>query len=643
VDRNLITNLIRQKLLNEQYYLVEDRLPALMKKYSGSKEIISKMPHPMAIAMGYKPTTRTVPILSTQHDLIADRNLRGMNETDRSQKIIQQVHDADPTPNKEYADRMLHWYARSSEYSHQEIFPDLDERTIKYTMDPVPSQEQQQKGNLIHAQHRERGNKLRNEMHSQVHPFRLEDLGRAKEAIELHKKVKHLLPAEHKDINKINSLAHLEKIVQPHRDYASGSEIEQQAKSGASVIHEDDDIKVYHVKTEEASKTLGKGTRWCVSGDEYCAFNNYNETSPMIMFVDKKQKMNQHLSGNTRGEKRNYKRYMFHFGEIRHPGENEFDAQFMDEADDPVEYHKFASTFPQTKHIPALQHLHSSLFQSASTQERAEKLEKDPNEVQNIVSHFKKHSEMQRPSVGNEQYATKQAYNHLIHLSSRGNEHGVHPVATHFFGDQNTQAKSTPEESKQFLSTLLDNFYSMEGGKAQARKVLLKPQQVNNIFNKNMLETPRHANTLAHFTDNAESHERAYHFIKQNRHKLELSPIDDQPKAFTFLGKTQNRKLIQTAFDDVKKGVFGNYNADTGGQFLPNHEIYSSIAKNLYTPDHVLQELIQKSPLHGANSDESDIDPDNGTLIHSRKLKYDTTGQEALRTMIRKMERRGGM
>ena len=62
-------------------------------------------------------------------------------------------------------------------------------------------------------------------------------------------------------------------------------------------------------ETEEASKILGKGTKWCTAADNNNMFDEYNKAGPLYVWKDK--------SG---------KKYQFHFVNL----------EFMDDKNDPI-------------------------------------------------------------------------------------------------------------------------------------------------------------------------------------------------------------------------------------------------------------------------------------------------------------------
>ena len=61
----------------------------------------------------------------------------------------------------------------------------------------------------------------------------------------------------------------------------------EQKTSGADLIYEDDEWLVYHIKTEEASKLLGKGTKWCISAKNNNYFNSYVDDVTFYFFISK--------------------------------------------------------------------------------------------------------------------------------------------------------------------------------------------------------------------------------------------------------------------------------------------------------------------------------------------------------------------
>ena len=58
----------------------------------------------------------------------------------------------------------------------------------------------------------------------------------------------------------------------------------EQKTSGADLIYEDDEWLVYHIKTEEASKLLGKGTKWCISAERSNYFNEHVDFGATFYF-----------------------------------------------------------------------------------------------------------------------------------------------------------------------------------------------------------------------------------------------------------------------------------------------------------------------------------------------------------------------
>jgi hypothetical protein len=555
------------------------------------------------IVAGKRPEYKETPILDTSHELHAQFKAH------TPEMVLSKIIESDPTENKEYADRMLHWYSKSSE---------LPPRAgMGETHFGVLSPEQEEKANQIHSQQVRQEAETKANYHSQWHPFKLEDTGRAKSALEVYHRVKNRsdFPKEFKDINKINSLRHLENIVEPFRFRKSAGEEERELRArGSTLIHDDPDLAVYHVKTQEASCSLGAGTRWCVSGDEDNMFDHYNATSPLIMFHDKKAAMAPHLEEPR--NKRNYKRYMFHFGENRiaksldelSGGQGEgSDYQFMDESDTPADYQKFIQKFPQAKHIPALQHLHSVLFQSDTPEQKAIKYATDPQEVKKTLEHFAKYQELQRPN-------THTIEDHFISTLTPDNEgqthtHPNHPILTHYFGNDSQSPATTKEESINFITKLL-NHPKVES--------IIPRQHAESIVKRNLYK-PEHAGKLISAVDNPQLQHHLYDIVKSNFSHLDPASTEH----FEFLKKVKNPQLIQRVYDDFKNKPNPIFDRS---MYTPPTEF---IASNEHTPDHILHDLTTKINISRVQKD-------------SKGDEYtDHTGAVALKTLLNKMSKRG--
>jgi hypothetical protein len=426
MNKKLIIEMIQHKLM-----LLENRLPALIKKWSGTRTI--KLPHTAErLTNGLPQESLVVPKLSTIHDPYVEHELgirpmggEGvMTYTDihqhalsqsnggwvsgrgeyNTEDIVNKIAEADPTPGKEYTDRMLHWYAESGKRKrvtiHTEDLPSLPMN---------PSEDLMHK---IAREHNEQMDTERNEKHSNVYPLHLEDLGRATEALKFYHRIKGRLPAEHRTIDKINSLHHLESIIDPLRQQQSADDIMREAEKSSSkehqrenfpVIYEDEHVRVHHMKTKEGSCQYGQGSKWCVSGRNHNMYDEYNKKSPLLMFVDKKGVLNQHLIPTAMSpNKDNYRRYMFTFGKTR--GNTDIngysDHQLMDEANDRFDYETFIHHFPQLRNLPELQHQHQVLFQNRDQKDRQSRVAyTGVDTVKSITDHLAQFPEFARPNA----------------------------------------------------------------------------------------------------------------------------------------------------------------------------------------------------------------------------------------------------
>lgn len=690
MNRQLISNIIRRRLIAESIFLVEDRIPSLITKYSGMRKIKSHLT-PKQIVDGEKPNVKEVPILSTDHDERADYVLgpRDTAFTDEgnftefphsAEKIVRKIAEADPTEGKEYTDRMLHWYSRSG-------IPRIPiSHSFKMPSDNTDRHEE------IRQQYDKAIQKEVDEYHSTVHKFKLEDLGRAHAALEVYHSAKNLpdFPSEHKDINKINSLHHLERVVEPfkRRMLELSKSAEDKARreailrDGAEVLHEDDDVKVYHVKSSQASCELGKGTRWCVSADRNNMFNQYNSDSPLIMFHDKKGKMNQHLDESGGEDKEHYRRYMFSFGTQRNPnviaaehgepidlrGPHErnhrtvySDHQLMDESDHDVNYGKFIQTFPQLKHIPALQHLHNYMFQSVPKEQRKQMVTHDPTEFKKIIDHISKYKTLHERGTNTESYIAS-LLNTRPHTYRSGDErfigdhdlkeitdHENHPIYTHFFGSSNgVKPKATLTETHSFVAELSNQGMKMHDNVLKRYGDMLKRQSYTSAGLTNESTKNRYAKQV-NLSSNPELHEHAYNI---------LGHIKVNPEMYDFMRHTQNQNLIRRAFNDTMSDKFKdvedkrdlpNRPTTVGKKYIPQTGLLHQLSVNINTPDDILHHLIKNKPIHGFFESPTDSLIDGGSNIvksnqlYNRWQNHENIGSNALTTLINKMNQRGGM
>lgn len=93
---------------------------------------------------------------------------------------------------------------------------------------------------------------------------------------------------KNKDIFAYESLNDLETTINPE----TNSEKKKDIKSkGSEKVYENDKCVVYHIKNAEASCLLGKGTKWCISGDDADThFNGYSKKVNIYFVFDKSTK-----------------------------------------------------------------------------------------------------------------------------------------------------------------------------------------------------------------------------------------------------------------------------------------------------------------------------------------------------------------
>jgi len=309
---------------------------------------------------------------------------------------------------------------------------------------------------------------------------------------------------------------------------------------------------------------------------------------------------------------------MFHFGENRNArsldeltgGQGEgTDYQLMDESDTPVDYQKFVQKFPQAKHIPALQHMHSILFQADTPEQKAVKYATDPNEVKKTVEHFKKYSEMQRPNI----HTIEDHFVGALGTEKEGETHAHpnHPVLTHYFGNDSHAPGASSEESSNFLTSVL---------KHPNAASIIRRQHAESIVKRNLYRT-EHAGKLITAVDDSRLQHHLYDVVKTN-----FDPEKHSTAHYDFLSKIKNPQLIQRAYQDFKTKP-----ATPHLSVLLPSSVHELIASNEHTPDHILHEL-------ATNVNISRIQKNS-----SGQTYRDNTGSVALRTLLNKMEKRGGI
>lgn len=658
--QQLITKLISRKLnLTESVFLVEDRLPTLYDKFGKMKKLVSgdlqqsgshSIPSLAKLIVDKKPIpTYERHTLDTLHDSQMDSivtsklGTTNVDPKSHAKVVLDEIAEhADPTDNKQYTERIAKWYSQASD-SHDVFYhPPVAEKQSMYRKEAEShyandfSPEKSAKIEALHKKMMDLHDQRRRDFmtkeeqeHSslQQNLLKREDFGRVKEALNIYDKVKHILPnPAHKDINNVNSLRHLEKIVQPYREFKTGGEIK---KEGSDKLYEDDDIAVYHIKTPEASCAYGAGTRWCISSDSSSgAFREYDKTSPIIAVMDKRKKFLPNLKetstnsgiGYEEKQRRGYFKYMMEFGENRggvhlknryydenHPANENISGvkpheytehQFMDESDEAVNPDTFDKVFGgKLSKIPALQHLHVRLFQNEKPEVRKKRVASGDLPVSEIMDHFKKFPSLHRIDKSSE-YNSQHEY--LVGLMD-GHESRDHPIMAHFFGSSRESPKVDQQTSADFFRSL-QKIYKRKHG-----DVLGPKHPFSNLINKHVFRqlksnphlggilSSRAISDIARDSHDPEIHEEHYKDLTSRGVK--------HSEEYSFLRHTPHVEIIRDAWAKVKEGKIGNPN-DVSDE---NHKqskpsIQSHLSMNKHTPDDILHEMAFGTKLHQKSS-----------------------------------------
>ena len=653
MNNKLIIEMIRHKLM-----LLENRLPALIKKWSGTRTI--KIPHTAErLLAGKSQESVVIPKLSTIHDNYAEHELglkpavgRGaMTYTDehrslstsmfiggqeeyKAEDIVNKIAEADPTPNKEYTDRMLHWYAESAKPWRF---------TIHLPSIGVPMNPSEDLMLKIARENNQQVTTEIDEKHSNIHKLNLEDLGRATEALSFYHRIKGRLPAEHRTIDKINSLHHLESIVDPLRQQQGADDIMREAEKSSSkehqrenfpTIYEDEHVRVHYMKTKEGSCKYGQGSKWCVSGTNYNAYDEYNKKSPLLMFVDKKGVLNQHLVPSAIApNKDNFRRYMFTFGKER--GNTDIngysDHQLMDESNDPFNYDTFIKHFPQTRNLPELQHQHQVLFQSRDQKDRHSRVAyAGVDTVKSIRDHLAQFPEFARPNAESAYlsgFLTRKMK--LQDTQDPDDEHKtpvlVHNnyVMKHYLGDTGVPPTASKEESHNFIT---QNAHE------------LSPTSVQHIFNHKIYDFDANSTNLKVLPKLAERgrgkvDRKVYNILRNRR---EFTGNSEHPGSDNlnhehslhrelhnsrFFDNLVDPNTIQQVYHDSKH----NHIQDSDVESYPKVKgIMTALAKNRNTPDHILNEMAQTATVAGESSSPIAFHATNNILLKLQQRHFGT-------------------
>ena len=140
--------------------------------------------------------------------------------------------------------------------------------------------------------------------------IRLEDMQRVQQALQSFDRFKNRLPS--KDINSFRTIAELEDALSHFEQQPEVLSNKQQAKliklEGAEYVIDSTDFKVLLIKTSDAAKFYGCGTKWCTAARNNNIFDHYNNKGPLYII----------LAGD--------RKFQFHYSS----------EQFMNERDEPV-------------------------------------------------------------------------------------------------------------------------------------------------------------------------------------------------------------------------------------------------------------------------------------------------------------------
>lgn len=154
--------------------------------------------------------------------------------------------------------------------------------------------------------------------------IKMEDLlSRGNSALKMYHefKVKKILPAEYRDIGRIDfdgleGLAQSPGLLQALHDKTEQDRVKTMPKGDAETVFENAQVRVVHPKDQDAACYYGQGTRWCTAATgSMNYFDSYNRGGPMYILLPKQPKYE--------GEK-----YQLHFesGQYMDEGDNQVDS-----------------------------------------------------------------------------------------------------------------------------------------------------------------------------------------------------------------------------------------------------------------------------------------------------------------------------
>lgn len=116
--------------------------------------------------------------------------------------------------------------------------------------------------------------------------YKVEDLPSVKDTLKDFDRFKSALAVGDRDIHK-HSLSSMRNAIRPHVEKSIQKSVT--INHGADLIHDKDGVKVYHVKTREASCLLGAGMPWCTSHQDpnLNMFDHYTDKGKNPFYIVK--------------------------------------------------------------------------------------------------------------------------------------------------------------------------------------------------------------------------------------------------------------------------------------------------------------------------------------------------------------------
>ena len=159
--------------------------------------------------------------------------------------------------------------------------------------------------------------------------FALNDLNDIKNYLILFNKFINIIPQDKRDINSFKSIDDLYNVVKEFEGRedeiptSKTQELKQIKEKEIKKVYEAGDWAIYVPLTERASCLVGKGTKWCTSGDEDNMFDDYNEDGPLYVIVDKgnNEKYQIHLQTKELNDEKNNPIDVLHFFDYVSDGE----------------------------------------------------------------------------------------------------------------------------------------------------------------------------------------------------------------------------------------------------------------------------------------------------------------------------------